>query len=266
MTEPRPEPTGATSSAADPTRPVGASPAPVDPPPTGPPGRDHETRSAGAEDRTPTVQTPVATPRDPVADQTTQVHPLPERNRTETLPGTGGGEHAAPERTTWRPDSDVDRTTPAWSTEPVAVRRADSVAAFALLLAGVAGGISLLLPWTPDGASGLDLLRDGIDQLSSDWTGVFDNGLWQPLVVLFGGGTLFVLGLLVLIPAKAHRFLGVLALLVALAVLAAVLVPLADARWDLGTFDVGFFFALGVAGLGLLGAFKAAFTGRKHAG
>ncbi|WP_235564370.1 hypothetical protein [Modestobacter sp. Leaf380] len=262
MTEPRPQPTGATGSAADPTRPVGASPAPVDPAPRA---------DAGPEDRTRVDQTRVdhTPPRDPVAEQTTAVHPLPERHRDETLPGTTRAAHVptdpAPERTTWHPDSDVDRTTPAWSTEPVAVRRADSVAAFLLLLAGVAAGISLLLPWTPEGRTGLDLLRDGLDQLATDWTGVFDAGLWQPLAVVFGGGVLFLLGLLLLVPAKSHRFLGVLALLVALAVLAGGLVPLADTGWDLADYDIGFSFALAVAGLGLLGALKAALTGRKHA-
>lgn len=250
MTEPRPEPTGASSSAADPTRPVGASPAPA---PADQP-REDRTRVDHA-------------PGDRLSEQTTAVHPLPlpQQQRDETLPGTTRAAHVPPARETWSPDSDVDRTTPAWSTEPVAVRRSDPFAAFLLLLAGVAAGVSLLLPWTPDGSTGLELLRDGISQLTSSWTGVFDNGLWQPLVVLFGGALLFVLGLLVLIPAKAHRFLGVLALLVALTVVAAVLVPLADARWDLGSFDLGFYAAIGVAGLGVLGALKAALTGTKHA-
>lgn len=212
MTEPRPEPTGATSSAADPASPAGPAADPVSPTP-------------------PTTQPTTPTPH----------------------------------RDTWRPDSDVDRTTPAWSTEPVAVRRADSVGAFLLLLAGLAAGLSLLLPWTPGGRNGLGLLRDGLGQLGSDWTGVFDSGLWEPLAVLFGGGVLLLLGLLLLVPAKAHRFPGVLALLVALVVVAGVLVPWGQTGWDLSEFDLGFYVALGVAGLGLLGALKAALTGRKHA-
>ena len=44
---------------------------------------------------------------------------------------------------------------------------------------------------------------------------------------------------------------------------AAVLVPSYDRDWQLGTFDLGFYFALGVAGLGLLGALKALLTGPK---
>ena len=246
MTEPeRRDTTGATSSAADPTRPVE-------------PAADPATRAPG----------------DPVSDQTTAVHPLPQQPRDETLPGTtrspfadDGGTTSG--RTTWHPEPDPrdhpDETRPEWSTNPVAVRRSDPVAAFLLLLSGIAAGVSLLLPWTPDGPTGLDLLRDGLDTLGQDWTQVFSNGLWQPLGVLFGGGVLFVLGLLLLVPAKAHRFLGVLALLVALAVVAAVLVPLAEAGWDLAAFGAGFYAALAVAGLGLLGALKATLTGKKLA-
>lgn len=252
MSEPdRRDPTGATGSAADPTRPV----EPVADPATRPPGA-------------------------PISDQTTAVTPLPEQRRDETLPGTtrspfaddagaGAGASSAG-RSTWHPEPDprdrpTDQTRPEWSTTPVAVRRSDSVAAFLLLLSGIAAGVSLLLAWLPDGPTGLDLLREGLTTLGRDWTEVFSGGLWQPLVVLFGGAVLFVLGLLLLIPAKAHRFLGVLALLVALAVVAAVLVPLAEATWDLSGFGIGFYAALVVAGLGLLGALKAALTGKKFA-
>lgn len=243
MTEPdRHDTDGATSSAADPTRPV----APAADPATRPPG-------------------------DPVSEQTTAVHPLPQQPRDETLPGTARSPFAdAPSgRATWHPEPTPgerqDQTRPEWSTTPVAVRRSDSLAAFLLLLSGIAAGVSLLLPWTPDGPTGLDLLRDGLDTLGQDWTQVFSDGLWQPLGVLFGGGVLVVLGLLLLVPAKAHRFLGVLALLVAFVVVAAVLVPLAEAGWDLAAFGPGFYAALAVAGLGLLGALKAALTGKKLA-
>ncbi len=69
--------------------------------------------------------------------------------------------------------------------------------------------------------------------------------------------------LLLLVPARAHRFLGLLALVVAGVVVAAVLVPLADRAWQPGRFAVGFWFALGTAGAGLLGACKALLTGPK---
>lgn len=281
MTEPDPHRTPDAAGAPSPDAP--GQPAPE------PPARTGST-SASSVQHTPsdTVVAPVVSPDEhSTARSDTRVGgepgdrpvaaPLSERARYETMPGTTRGEHIPPDRSserqpvgptdraTWRPDVDTDRTDPAWSTRPVAVRRSDSVAAFALLLAGIAAGLSLLLAWTPDGRTGLDLARDGLDQLSSNWTGVFDTGIWQPLTVLAGGALLFVLGLLVLIPARTHRFLGVLALLISLAVVAAVLVPLADKGWDLGAFDLGFFFALAVAALGLLGALKATLTGTRHA-
>ena len=83
-------------------------------------------------------------------------------------------------------------------------------------------------------------------------------------MIVLGGGVLFVLGILMWLPARSHRFLGVLALLVSLGVTAAVLVPLADADWDLGVFGPGFWCAIAVAVLGLLGSLKAALTGRKR--
>ena len=66
--------------------------------------------------------------------------------------------------------------------------------------------------------------------------------------------------LLVVLPARSHRFLGVLALLVALVAGAGVLVPLADVGWRPDTIDTGFWFAVAVPVLGLLGALKALLT------
>jgi hypothetical protein len=68
-------------------------------------------------------------------------------------------------------------------------------------------------------------------------------------------------GLLVVLPARTHRFLGVLALLVSLVAGAGVLVPLAAVGWDPATVDTGFWFAVAVPVLGLLGALKALLTG-----
>ena len=224
-------------------------------------------------DRTQVFGTPGPGP-DPADQQTTEVHPVAPAPRQDTPPipfrsvGADGAaghgvDRPAPADGTWRPPVDPATTAPAWSTKPVAVRRGDSFGALCLLLAGVAAALSLLLPWTPDGPTGLDLARDVVDQARTDWTGLFDSGLWQPGAVLAGGAVLFLLGLLLLVPARAHRALGVLALLVAGLVVAAVLVPSYDRDWQLGTFDLGFYFALGVAGLGLLGALKALLTGPK---
>ncbi|MCO7222227.1 hypothetical protein [Klenkia sp. PcliD-1-E] len=209
----------------------------------------------------PARRTPDPAP-DPADQQTTDVHPVaPLRQGTAPAPvAPQPAPQAAPQ--TWRPPAD-QATAPAWSTKPVAVRRADSFGALCLLLAGVAAALSLLLPWVPDGATGLELARRVVDQATTDWTGLFSTGLWQPGAVLAGGALLFLLGLLLLVPARAHRFLGLLALLVAGTAVAGVLVPLAGRAWQPGRFDVGFWFALGTAGLGLLGAFKALLTGPK---
>jgi hypothetical protein len=157
-------------------------------------------------------------------------------------------------------------TVPPYSTRPVAVRRADPLASLLLLLAGIAAGVSLLLDWLPNSnLTGLDLVRRGLSQLVHHFGQLPGSGLWQPLAIVLGGGVLFVIGLLMLIPARAHRFLGLLALLVTLCVGAGVLVPLADAGWHLGRFGVGFWFACAVAVLGLLGSLKALFTGPRAA-
>src|SRR3954471_6793102 len=124
-----------------------------------------------------------------------------------------------------------DATTPTYDDRPVAFRGPESLGGLLLILAGIAAGVSLLLDWLKDDdVSGWGLVRAGFDDLGD----AFSSGLWQPLVIVLGGGVLFVLGLLMWFPARSHRFLGVLGFLVSLAVTAAVLVPLVDAKWDLG--------------------------------
>jgi hypothetical protein len=152
-------------------------------------------------------------------------------------------------------------TAPPYSTKPVSTRRPDSLAGLLLVLAGVAAGVSLLLRWVTDSdLSGLDLVRRGVEGLGRDVADVFADGVWQPVAVVAAGAVLLVLGVLALLPARSHRFLGVLALLVSLVAFAGVLVPLADARWDADTFGTGFWFAVAVPVLGLLGAVKAMLT------
>jgi len=157
-------------------------------------------------------------------------------------------------------------TTPQYSGQPVKVRRADAFAGLLLVLAGIAAGLSLLLDWLPrEDTRGWDVLKAAWDSVGDDGFGsLFDSGFWQPLAVFAGGAVLFVLGLLMLVPARAHRFLGLLGLLVSLAVAAGVLVPLADNGWDLGEFRVGFYVAMGVAVLGLIGSLKALLTGPRR--
>jgi hypothetical protein len=215
----------------------------------------------------------VPLPGQPLADQPTEVL------RTGGY-DTAGPAYPPPRATddgtsqpgSWRRDDDLPAndgrandgtaTQPDYRNAPVVVRRADTLAALLLLLAGIAAGISLLVVWLHGGATGLDLVRDGVDDLG-DPQRLADRDTWEPLAVVFGGAALFVLGLLMVIPAKTHRSLGVLALLVTLVVAAGVLVPLADAQWDVQPWAVGAWFAVAVGGLGFLGALKALLTGPK---
>jgi hypothetical protein len=153
-------------------------------------------------------------------------------------------------------------TTPDYLGRPVAFRRPDVVAGLLLVLAGVAVGVSLLLRWVTVGnATGWDLVRSAWHQLKASWSGFVDEGLWQPAAMVAGGVILFVLGLLMFVPARTHRTLGVLALLVSLGAGAGALVALSGADWHLGRFQIGFWCAAAAAVLGLIGSIKALATG-----
>ena len=158
----------------------------------------------------------------------------------------------------YAPDSAPDS---APGSAPRPVRRADLLAGLLLLLAGAAAAISLPLRWLAgDDLTGLDLVRRGFDDAEQGFGEVVRSGFWQPLTVVFGGGVLFLLGLLMFVRGRSHRFLGLLALLVALLATAAVLVPLIRAGFEMSRFDLGWWFALAVPALGLLGALKALLT------
>jgi hypothetical protein len=138
------------------------------------------------------------------------------------------------------------------------LRRPDRIAGAALVLAGLAAALSLALPWVRgEHEAGLSLVRRGLDVVDSGVGDFLRSGLWQPVAVVLGGGVLLLLGLLLFLPAHTHRLLGVLALAAALTATAAVLTLLAGADWDTGRFDLGTWVAVGVAGLGVLGALKA---------
>jgi hypothetical protein len=127
-------------------------------------------------------------------------------------------------------------------------------------------GISLLLPWLADrDVTGLTLVKDGFGTLGDGVGEVIGTGYIQPLTIVLGGGILFLLGLVLLVPARSHRPTGLVALVVALLVTVAVLVPLAVAGWDLGEFGIGYWFAIAVAVLGLVGAVKALVARRRFA-
>lgn len=218
--------------------------------------------------------TRAAPPRedDVLAQQDTeQLEPAPERE--QTVPGTAP---APVDRTVVLPPDALaapddaaggyaGATAPDYSPRPVAVRRPDGLGGLLLVLAGIAAAVSLLLRWLDaDDATGLDLVRRGLDDLGVGLGEPIDTGFWQPLAIVFGGAVLFVLGLWLFVPARRHRLVGLLALLIAGTVTAGVLVPIADAGWSLDPFATGFWSALVVAALGLLGGLKALLTGRTY--
>ena len=176
---------------------------------------------------------------------------------TAAYPTTGSGATASGTAASGaRPSPGA--TTPEYSSERSPARRQDPVASLVLLVAGIAAGLSLLLPWlADDDVTGLTLVRDGVTALGDGVGEVVGTGYVQPLTIVLGGGVLFLLGLLLLVPARRHRAVGLVALVVAVLVTVAVLVPLAIAGWDLGFFGIGFWFAMAIAVLGLLGAAKA---------
>jgi hypothetical protein len=147
---------------------------------------------------------------------------------------------------------------PSLSPALVVLRRADPLGATPLVLAGVAANVSLSLPWGPgDGPSGLVLLQRGARALGSGSAG---DALWQPFVVVLCGGLLVALGFLLMIPAHAHRLVGVLALLVTLAAAAAVVLLIVDTGLAYDRFGPGLWCAVAVPVLGTLGALKAMLT------
>jgi hypothetical protein len=159
----------------------------------------------------------------------------------------------------------TDPTLPRYSAASTPLKRQDPVAALLLLVAGIAAGISLLLPWLADDeVTGLTLVKDGFTMLGVGVGEVMSTGYVQPLTIVLGGGVLFLLGLVLLVPARIHRLTGLVALMVALLVTMAVLVPLAAAGWSLGEFGLGFWFAIAVAVLGLLGGVKALLARRRY--
>ena len=159
----------------------------------------------------------------------------------------------------------TDPTIPQYSAAPMAVKRQDPVAALLLLVAGLFAGISLLLPWlADDDVTGLTLVKDGFAALGDGVGEVIGTGYIQPLTIVLGGGVLFLLGLALLAPARSHRLVGLVSFVIAVLVTTAVLVPLAVAGWDLGEFGIGFWFAIAVAVLGLIGAVKALLARRKY--
>jgi len=190
---------------------------------------------------------PAATAKQLAADQEPTLFGLP----AEIVPDDDTGE---------RPLADGPEVWPA-EVGLVVVRRADRFGACALVLAGVAANVSLSLSWAPgQGPTGLSLVERGVEGFglgSGDWT---LGAVWEPFAVVLGGGLLVLLGFLLLVPARAHRLLGVLALVVSLAAAAALVLLMADGGWGADQFGPGMWCAVAVPVLGVLGALKAMLT------
>jgi hypothetical protein len=141
------------------------------------------------------------------------------------------------------------------------VRRPEAFGAGALVLAGVAANVSLSLSWSPgEGPTGLSLVQRGAEALDSGVAASVRSDVWEPLVVVLCGGLLVLLGFLLLVPARAHRLVGLLALVVSLAATTAVLFVVSEAGWQVDRFGPGTWCAVAVPLLGLLGSLKAMLT------
>jgi hypothetical protein len=141
------------------------------------------------------------------------------------------------------------------------VRRPEAFGAGALVLAGVAANVSLSLSWSPgEGPTGLSLVQRGAEALDSGVAASVRGDVWEPLVIVLCGGLLVLLGFLLLVPARAHRLVGLVALVVSLAATAAVLFVVSDVDWRIDGFGPGTWCAVAVPVLGLLGSLKAMLT------
>jgi hypothetical protein len=158
-----------------------------------------------------------------------------------------------------------DATAPTWSSRPVSLRRSEGLGGLLLVLAGAAAGLSLLLDWVRGTSrNGLDILLSALRTAADDPGAFFARGWWEPVAIVLGGGLLLVLGLLVLLPARAHHALGVLALVVAVVTATAVLTPMAEAGFSTSTYAPGWWSAAAVGALGLLGAEKTLLGGPRR--
>jgi hypothetical protein len=195
-------------------------------------------------------------PRDPVDEPTILGFPAEVIENTgpagipaDTGPAVARANGAAPADSPSRPALTV-------------LRRPEAFGAGALVLAGVAANVSLSLSWSPgEGPTGLSLVQRGGEALDSGIDASVRSGVWEPLVVVLCGGLLVLLGFLMLVPARGHRLLGVLALVVALAAAAAVVAVLvSDLGWQVDRFGPGMWCAVAVPVLGVVGALKAMLT------
>jgi hypothetical protein len=199
-------------------------------------------------------------PRDPLEEPTILGFPA------EVVEDTGSAEVPVDTRPTDTAPPEVPGSAAAPADSPsgpvlTVVRRPEAFGAGALVLAGVAANVSLSLSWAPgEGPTGLSLVQRGAEALDSGVAASVRSDAWEPLVVVLCGGLLVLLGFLLLIPARAHRVVGLVALVVSLAATAAVLFVVSEVGWRIDGFGPGTWCAVAVPVLGLLGSLKAMLT------
>ncbi|HEY0125549.1 MAG TPA: hypothetical protein VGB58_00265 [Blastococcus sp.] len=199
-------------------------------------------------------------PRDPLEEPTILGFPaeVVEDTGPADLPmGTGPADSAPPE-VPWSAAAPADSPS---QTALTVLRRPEAFGAGALVLAGVAANVSLSLSWSPgEGPTGLSLVQRGGEALDAGLAASARSEVWEPIVVVSSGGLLVLLGFLLLVPARTHRLVGLLALVVSLAATAAALFIVSEAGWRLDRFGPGTWCAVAVPALGLLGSLKAMLT------
>jgi hypothetical protein len=199
-------------------------------------------------------------PRDPLEEPTILGFPA------EVVEDTGSAEVRVDTRPTGIAPPEVPRSGAAPADSPsrpalTVLRRPEAVGAGALVLAGVAANVSLSLSWSPgEGPTGLSLVQRGGEALDSGLAESVRSDVWEPLVVVLCGGLLVLLGFLLLVPARTHRLVGLLALVVSLAASTAVLFVVSDVDWRVDRFGPGTWCAVAVPVLGLIGSLKAMLT------
>jgi hypothetical protein len=192
-------------------------------------------------------------PRDPREEPTILGFPAEIDTASTEIPVDAGVAEA--------PDDGDAPDEPSATPTLTVLKRPEPFGAGALVLAGVAANVSLSLSWSPgEGPTGLSLVQRGGEALDSGLTETVRGDVWAPLVVVLCGGLLVLLGFLLLVPARAHRVVGLLALVVSLAATTAVLFVVSDAGWQTDRFGPGTWCAVAVPVLGLVGSLKAMLT------
>jgi hypothetical protein len=143
----------------------------------------------------------------------------------------------------------------------VTVQRADPAAGIAFVLAGLAAIASLWLPWGPSqGHTGISLVWQGVAVADAGAADLGRSPLWQPLAIVLAGALFLLIAVFLFLPARTHRVVGVLALLVSIGAATAVLFWVARAGWRPALLGPGVWVAVAVPALGILGALKAMLT------